>query len=75
MTLNYKKKILLLTNVDFHLSNDKRQIKSINRYPDKQILEDIPLNEDQDLSEYRLQTMNCSRQITSHQNFIILQTT
>lgn len=43
-----EEKILLLTNVDFHLSNDNRLITSMQHHPDKQISQDAALNDDQD---------------------------
>ncbi|KAL9976873.1 hypothetical protein ACROYT_G014211 [Oculina patagonica] len=46
-----EEKVLLLTKVDFHLSNDNRLITSTQLDPYKQISQDAALNDDQDSSK------------------------
>ena len=51
-----EEKILLLKDVDFHLSNDNQLITSMKHHPDKQISQDVPLKvrEDTEIPDQEL---------------------
>ena len=61
-----EEKILILKNVDFHLSNDSRLIASMQHHPNKEISEDGPLNADTQITDQERRNADHTSSMQQH---------